>query len=80
MVDFAGTLGRLLRNKAPRASEVPERVPRMKADLASATSGGQWSQRGARGPNGAWKTEDASCAWKHQVRLSTDLGAAAPGP
>jgi hypothetical protein len=44
LVDFSGALNGLLNRRTVKVALVPQWQPRMKADLASAISGGQWSQ------------------------------------
>jgi hypothetical protein len=59
VVDFADTLSALLRHTT-HVPEVPEWRSRMRADLASSISGGQWSQT-RRAAVERWHIDDTRC-------------------
>jgi hypothetical protein len=64
LVDFAATVGSLMRSRVATSSESHSWSPRWRGYLASAMSGGQWSQaRKASVP--AWGIDDPNCQLCH---------------
>jgi hypothetical protein len=60
LIDFAGPLYGLLHRRNTRVASVPQWTPSMRASLASAISGGQWTQtRRASVPR--WQVTDLRC-------------------
>ena len=60
LVDFAGPLQGLLHRRTVKVTSVPQWSPCMKADLASAVSGGQWPQA-RRASVKRWQNADNRC-------------------